>query len=87
MNRVAYCYVEGEVRKPGPIRLDRGITLLKAISTAGGLTDWANQKAISVISGDGRRPRVHNLKLIKKGVVPDPVINADEVIVVDKRFF
>ena len=45
-------YLLGEVTKRGPIDLAPGMTLLQAISSAGGLTDYANAKKIYILRND-----------------------------------
>jgi polysaccharide export outer membrane protein len=42
-------YLLGEVGKKGPIELTQGMTLLEAISTAGGLTDYAKKSKIYIL--------------------------------------
>lgn len=44
-----FVYLLGEVGKKGPVELTSGMTLLEAISSAGGLTDFANKKKIYVL--------------------------------------
>jgi len=46
-------YVIGEVMRPGPIPLLPGMTALQAISLAGGLTQFANQKKGYVLRNEG----------------------------------
>jgi polysaccharide export outer membrane protein len=45
-------YLLGEVAKKGPIDMSPGMTLLQAIASAGGLTDYANAKKIYVLRND-----------------------------------
>ena len=45
-------YLLGEVGKKGPIEMAPGMTLLQAISSAGGLTDYANTKKIYILRND-----------------------------------
>jgi polysaccharide export outer membrane protein len=45
-------YLIGEVVKPGPIGMTSGMTLLQAISTAGGLTQFANSKKIYILRSE-----------------------------------
>ncbi len=45
-------YILGEVTKKGPVDLAPGMTLLQAISSAGGLTDFANAKKIYILRND-----------------------------------
>jgi polysaccharide export outer membrane protein len=42
-------YLMGEVGKKGPIDMTPGMTLLEAIGSAGGLTDFANAKKIYIL--------------------------------------
>lgn len=43
-------YVTGEVNKPGPVALTGGqMSILQALSVAGGFTDFANKKDISIL--------------------------------------
>ena len=51
-------YVLGAVRKEGSINLDRPLTVLQAISEAGGLTDYAKRNRIYVLhQQDGKQTR------------------------------
>jgi polysaccharide export outer membrane protein len=87
--RAAFCYIQGEVRSPSRVRIERGMTLLKAISLVGGFTDWANKKEIKIIHGTGAeaREQVVNFNRIVEGKEPDPVLTGNEVVVVKRRFF
>jgi polysaccharide export outer membrane protein len=65
-------YVMGEVMRPGEYGLPRRITVLQAISTAGGFTEWANQRRLVLIrrsSGEQQQMRI-NYKLIVSGARP-----------------
>jgi polysaccharide export outer membrane protein len=42
-------YLIGEVGKTGPIEMTPGMTLLEAIATAGGVSDYANKKKIYIL--------------------------------------
>ena len=52
-----YYYIYGEVERPGRYRLERGMTVLRAITLAGGATSFAAQKRMTVW-----RYHVHNDK-------------------------
>jgi polysaccharide export outer membrane protein len=88
VRRAEHCYIQGEVRTSGRVRIERGLTLLRVIAMAGGLTDWADRKNILVLYPEGVTPReqIFNLNKIQEGRVPDPVIRGGEDIVVRKRF-
>jgi len=42
-------YLMGEIGKRGPLEMTPGMTLLQAISSAGGVTDYANTKKIYIL--------------------------------------
>lgn len=45
----SFVYVLGEVGKKGPVDMDPGMSLLQAISSAGGLTDFAKKNKIYIL--------------------------------------
>jgi polysaccharide export outer membrane protein len=89
VSRSAWCYLQGEVRSPGRVRIERGMTLLRAIALSGGLTEWADRKQVKVLYSPGTEPRerLFNLKSIVAGKASDPALQGGEVIVVNRRFF
>jgi polysaccharide export outer membrane protein len=48
VDRQPIVYIYGEVQRPGPMRLERGMTLLQALATGGGLTQRGTEKGIRV---------------------------------------
>jgi polysaccharide biosynthesis/export protein len=56
-------YVLGEVTKPGKLQLKTYITVLQAITMAGGFTDYAKKNKLQVVrvtqNGDHKRQEVH----------------------------
>jgi len=87
ISRADYAWIQGEVGRPGRVRIERGLTLLKAVAEVGGLTDWANKKNIQILAGDGSKPHTFNLRDIESGRVPDPNLMGGEIVVVKRRFF
>ncbi len=73
-------FVTGFVRSPGSFVWDRGITVLQAISLAGGLTDRGSNRGIRLLRiVDGEQEEVSvNLE--------DPV-QAGDTVVIRQRFF
>lgn len=60
-------YVVGQVTRPGEYNLPRGITVLQAISTAGGFTEWADQHGLVLIrraGGEQQHLRVDYLRIV-----------------------
>jgi polysaccharide export outer membrane protein len=48
VDRAPEIYIYGEVQKPGIVRLERGMTVMQALATAGGLTLRGTQRGIRV---------------------------------------
>lgn len=86
ISKTTYCYVQGEVASPSRVRIERGLTLLRAVTQVGGLTDWANRRKVRILS-EGQAPRTYNLKQIQEGKAPDPELTGGDIVIVDRRFF
>jgi polysaccharide export outer membrane protein len=48
VDRQPIVYIYGEVQRPGPLRLEREMTLMQALATGGGLTQRGTDKGIRV---------------------------------------
>lgn len=48
VDRQPIVYIYGEVQRPGPMRLERGMTLMQSLATGGGLTQRGTEKGIRV---------------------------------------
>ena len=73
-------FVNGEVRSPGGLDFQPGLTLRKAISLAGGFTERADRKKIQVIS-DG------DLDAGEQAVTLDYPVQPGDIITVSQSFF
>ncbi|MBI2216426.1 MAG: SLBB domain-containing protein [Candidatus Rokubacteria bacterium] len=75
-------YFVGGVAKPGPYQLNRELTLLQAISVAGGLTSIADLESSFVLRGKEKIP-VDFIKLLQQGDVSQNVVLApgDTIVV------
>ena len=83
-------YIRGEVTKPGAYLLESGMTVLKAISIAGGFTQFANRKQVDVLrAGDkGVQSKIRvNVKSIEDGKKEDLPIQPNDTIIVPRRIF
>ena len=62
-------YLLGEVTKPGPVEMSPGMTLLEAVASAGGVTDFANQKKVYILRKEnGAQQKIPvNYKVALKG--------------------
>jgi polysaccharide export outer membrane protein len=78
-------YLLGEVVKRGPVEMTPGMTLLEAISSAGGLTDFANSKKIYILRnepGSQQRIPVHYKQALKGDRLLNLVLRPGDTIVV-----
>ena len=48
VERAPIVYIYGEVQRPGPMRLERGLTVMQALATGGGLTQRGTEKGLRV---------------------------------------
>ena len=46
VERAPIAYIYGEVQRPGPMRLERGLTVMQALATGGGLTQRGTEKGL-----------------------------------------
>lgn len=76
--------VEGEVEKPGIYPAAGRLSLLRTLALAGGSTDYALDDQIVIFRDvDGQRyAGVYNLDALRRGLVPDPRIYANDTVVV-----
>jgi len=85
-------YVNGAVRNPGAQKFPGSdeISLLQAITAAGGTTDRANERRVTVIRklGNGTKQMFKlNLKRIKKGKADDLVLKKNDIVYVPESIF
>jgi len=73
-------YVNGEVKNPGAYKLTKGLTVMKAITLAGGLTGKASEGRTKII-----RKTDKGEKTIKARM--DDLLEPDDIIVVPESFF
>jgi len=80
VSKAAFFYVYGEVKNPGRYNLERGTTVLKAITTAGGATEKAAVNRTKVVrEKEGKKAEIHvNMT--------DP-IEPEDIVMVPESFF
>lgn len=81
VSRAPQVYIYGEVQRPGPLRLERGMTLLQALATGGGLTLRGTDKGIRVHRKDAQG-RVQVLQ-----PAMDDVVQEGDVVYVRESLF
>jgi polysaccharide biosynthesis/export protein VpsN len=76
-------FVNGQVKSPGSFPFQPGLTVRKALSLAGGLTERASEKRVSIISENDK------LKGRSKGrpVSMEDRVAPGDIITVDESFF
>ncbi|MBT3293959.1 MAG: hypothetical protein HN919_16790 [Verrucomicrobia bacterium] len=77
-------YVRGEVKRPGVYLVSGALTLVQAVTSAGGYTDFAKPSKIKVIRD--RQDMTFNGDRIEDGKDPDPLIKAKDTIIVPRRW-
>jgi polysaccharide export outer membrane protein len=82
-------YVIGEVKEPGDFELEGKVTVLKAISMAGGFTDYAAKGKVLVLRGSGAEAQKIKVDTseIEKGRAPDPELQPGDVVTVPQSLF
>lgn len=81
-------FITGEVEHPGQYESVRGLTLMQAVSQAGGLAKFASQTVEVHREIDGKKQiDTYDLGKIRKGKVDDPPVHQGDVVIVRRRFF
>lgn len=81
VERAPRAYVTGEVSRPGPFRLERGMTVQQAISAGGGLSPRGSDNGIKVTRRDPSG------KPVTLDVQASDTVQVDDVIVVRESWF
>ena len=78
--KAAQVYVMGSVARPGPYRYQEGMTVLQALTLAGGATERGSAGRTKVI-------RVVNGKKVEKKMKATELVLPEDTLVVPERFF
>lgn len=81
VERAPRYYVYGEVQRPSVYRLERNMTVLQALSVAGGLTPRGTERGLRIKRRDG------NGKVQEIKVKMDDLIQVDDVMLVQESLF
>lgn len=82
-------YVLGQVKEPGPYPFKGGMTVLQAVTTAGGFTKIANQRKVRIVrTSDGEPKVIHaNISSIANGDDQDVLLEPGDNVIVPESFF
>jgi polysaccharide export outer membrane protein len=81
VNRAPMFYIYGQVQKPGQFRLERGMTVMQALASGGGVTGKGTQRGIV------RHRRDAGGKVKEEGVNLDDDVQDKDVIYVKESLF
>lgn len=81
ISKAGTCYVTGEVEHPDSYPIEKGATVLKMITKAGGFTGIAAQKSVKIIR------IVNGKKKIYDGIDLSTKVMNDDIILVPESFF
>ncbi len=81
VTRAPMFYIYGQVQKPGQYRLERGMTVIQALATGGGVTGKGTQRGIV------RHRRDASGKIKEEGVSLDTDVQDQDVIYVKESLF
>lgn len=81
VHRAPVFYIYGEVQRPGVFRVERGMTLMQALATGGGLTQKGTQRGLRI----NRRDASGKIASIEADLAE--TIRPDDVIVVKESIF
>ena len=76
--------IEGEVKQPGLYPVVGRMTLLRAVATAKGTTEFTSLRDVVVFrtSGGQKYAALYDLRAIRNGVYSDPEVFANDVVMV-----
>jgi polysaccharide export outer membrane protein len=78
--KASQVYVMGTVARPGPYRYQEGMTVLQALTLAGGVTDRGSQGRTKIV-------RIVDGKKVEKKVKATDLVQPEDTLVVPERFF
>ncbi len=76
-----FYYVDGEVRAPARQVYIERTTVLKAIASAGGFTDFAKKKGVKLARQDGRQLKINCVKAIDEPSLDVEIFPGDKIYV------
>lgn len=84
-------YVQGEVKAPTTLKFSKGLTVIDAIAQAGGVTQLAAPKRVTVIRSNGaNRERIRvdlDAMMTAPEKAPDMPLHPSDIVIVPQRLF
>ncbi|MDO9312982.1 MAG: polysaccharide export protein EpsE [Burkholderiaceae bacterium] len=81
VERAPTAYIYGEVQRPGPMRIERGMTVMQALATGGGLTQRGTEKGLRI-----HRKGVDGKVQVVQPAMDDALRDGDVVYVKESLF-
>jgi polysaccharide biosynthesis/export protein len=81
VERAPVAYIYGEVQRPGPMRLERGLTVMQALATGGGLTLRGTERGLRL-----HRKGVDGKLQVLQPAMDDVLLDGDVVYVRESLF-
>jgi len=81
-----FFYVGGEVKSPGRFLWSEDTTLMKAINTAAGFTDYANRNKVQLVRGK-ERPKIFDCEELLHNPAKDVPIRPGDTVTVPRSIF
>ncbi|MBI1839930.1 MAG: polysaccharide export protein, partial [Verrucomicrobia bacterium] len=85
-NEERFFFVGGEVRTPGRIIYASGLTVLQAIDSAGGFTEFAKRTKVSLRRVNGQQFVIDCDKALQEHTIDMPVFPGDSINVPKRRW-
>ena len=79
----AVVHVGGQVRRPGPVKYNRGLTLWQAVQAAGGATEFGTMRRVSIL----RAGKLRSYDVTQVQFMQIPLEANDSITVPQKRFY
>lgn len=81
VERAPIAYIYGDVQRPGPMRLERGLTVMQALATGGGLNQRGTEKALRL----HRKGADGKLRVLQPAM--DDVLKDGDVVFIRESLF
>lgn len=81
VDRAPLVYIYGEVQRPGPMRLERGMTLMQVLASGGGLTQRGTERGIRI----HRKTPEGKVEVVQPAM--DEVVKEGDVVYVKESLF